>query len=223
MQSCRWVFDFGGIPFEGCRFLSLSSINLRIMCVWLWAHKSESVLVSVCVKEGDITKSRTLMKSGPVRCSIETGRGCGCDCVCVCADVFASLHVNLITRKQRGDIYVEGVREARWKRRGGFWCVEKDWQSLPGGFHDNSDITVGAVWVSVKNVQRMCVWRCVLARAGVCVCLWEDISAHVNCEVSQKRHGFTFVCLCGFSQSLVTHCCQATAAMATCWSRILCC
>lgn len=47
---------------------------------------------------------------------------------------------------------------------------------------------------------------------GVCVCMWENVGMAVCVSRFWKRSN-----LC-FSRSVVTHCCQATAVMATSWS-----
>lgn len=130
----------------------------------------------------------------------------------VCTDVFAWLHVNLISRKHRGDVCTREVREIRWKKRGGFWCVvEKNIPTIPvwrfpwQQWHHRRNC-LGFEW---KNVERTC------APSSVLVSVWgQDVKREVSLW---KGRGFTFVsvCLCGFSRSLVTHCCRATAAMAT--------
>lgn len=101
----------------------------------------------------------------------------------VCTDVFAWLHVNLISRKHRGDVCTREVREVRWKKRGGFWCVvEKNILTIPvwrfpwQQWHHRRSC-LGFEWKNVEQCVGEClgpgckVWSVSLKRTWIYICL----------------------------------------------------
>lgn len=190
-QSRRWAFDLSGIPFQGA------------------AASSSCVPVIAALKHHSVWDSSDMWPFA--LCSMKTGRAGVRFFLGVRVSSLGCMPMESAGRAEETSAVEKwGKPDERNEEVSGVWWKKKTYRQSPsGGFHDDSDITEGAVWVMSGKMFRGG------ARRGV----WDqDVSAHSQREVSVwKGRCFTFVsiCLCGFTRSLVTHCCRATAAMAT--------